>query len=179
MTMNETNGPGSTESQEPQDSGAEPLKEASGSQCDCVARRAAMAAGVGVFGAGYAGAIGYPVYRYLSTPVRRAASAAAVTEVSLPEAASMEPGTATMFMFGTRTAILIRHEDEHYTAFDATCTHLGCTVKYEPENKRIFCACHGGVYDPETGDALAGPPPKGLTVYRVENRDGEIVVARM
>ena len=41
-----------------------------------VVRRRLIGATVGVFGAGYAGTIGYPVFRYLHTPVERAALAA-------------------------------------------------------------------------------------------------------
>ena len=47
-----------------------------------VARRRLIGTTVGVFGAGYVGVIGYPVFCYLHTPVERAALAAKVTEVS-------------------------------------------------------------------------------------------------
>ena len=57
--------------------------------------------------------------------------------------------------------MLIHHEDGTWSAFSAVCTHLGCTVKYEPEQNRIYCECHGGTYDPYTGAAVAGPPPEG------------------
>ncbi|NOX55657.1 MAG: Rieske (2Fe-2S) protein [Planctomycetes bacterium] len=141
-------------------------------------RRRVVQAGLGLFGVGYAGAIAYPIYRYLQSPARRAATESAVTEVSLPDADKLEPGSALMFLFGSRPAMLIRHLDDTWVAFDAVCTHLGCTVKFEPKNNRIFCACHGGTYDPKTGAAVAGPPPKGLTVYRVEVKDGEVIVSR-
>ena len=141
-------------------------------------RRRLMHAGFGVFGVGYAGAIVYPIYRFLQTPVRRAAEAAAVTEVSLEDADKLKPGSALMFLFGNRPALLIHHADGTWTSLDAVCTHLGCTVKYEADEKRIFCACHGGVYDPATGAAVAGPPPKGLKQYKVEVKDGEVLVAR-
>ena len=143
-----------------------------------VCRRTLVQAGLAVFGAGYAGAIGYPIYRFLNAPVAEAATAAAVREVALPDAAELKPGTALMFKFGTGPAILIHHADGTWSAFDAVCTHLGCTVGFEPENDRIFCACHEGVYDPHTGEAVAGPPPKGLTAYAVEVKDGDVVVTR-
>ena len=141
-------------------------------------RRALFRGGIGLFGIGYAGAIGYPVYRYVNTPVENAAAAAAVTEVSLPDAHQLKPGSAMMFKFGTSPAILIHHRDGSWTSFNARCTHLGCTVQFEAEKNRIFCACHGGVYDPLSGDALAGPPPKGLSKLKVEVKDDAVVVAR-
>ena len=145
---------------------------------ESLTRRSMVGAAVGVFGAGYAGTIGYPIYRYLNTPVVRAASAAAITEVSLPDAAKLEPGTALGFMFGNRPALLIHHKDNQWCAFDAVCTHLGCTVRFEVNKDRIFCACHGGVYDATTGQPVAGPPPRALTKYEVEVKDDEVVVSR-
>ena len=81
-------------------------------------------------------------------------------------------------MFGTRPAMLIRHADGTWTAFDAVCTHLGCTVKYESDKDRIFCECHLGTYDPRTGEPTSGPPPRALTKYVVEDKDDAIVVSR-
>jgi cytochrome b6-f complex iron-sulfur subunit len=143
-----------------------------------VGRRSFVATGIGLVGAGYAGAIGYPIYRYVGSPVERADAAAAVTEVALPGAEKLEPGSAMMFKFGTRPAMLIHHRDGSWSSFDAVCTHLGCTVQFEADEDRIFCACHGGVYDSHTGEPLAGPPPRGLTRYQVEVQDDRVIVAR-
>lgn len=134
---------------------------------------------VGVVGAGYAGAVGYPVYRYLASSAIHEASAPAVTEVSLPEANMPKPGTALSFMFGSRPALLIHHNDGSLVCFDAVCTHLGCTVKFQAESSRIHCPCHGGVYDMVTGKNVAGPPPKPLRQHHVEQRDGQIIVTRV
>lgn len=84
-----------------------------------------------------------------------------------------------MFKFGTTPAMLIHHTDGSWVALGAVCTHLACTVSYEPEQSRIYCACHGGVYDPKTGQNVAGPPPKPLTRYSVEVQDGRIVVTKV
>jgi cytochrome b6-f complex iron-sulfur subunit len=126
----------------------------------------------------YVGAIGYPVYRYLNSPVEKAVAASAVKEVVLDGADELEPGTALMFKFGARPAMLIHHKDGSWLALEAVCTHLGCTVKFEPENGRIFCACHGGVYDMKTGENVAGPPPKPLTRYEVVVGEGAVTVKR-
>lgn len=134
---------------------------------------------VGVVGTGYAGALGYPLYRYLATPARREAAAPAVTEVALPEADMPKPGTALSFMFGSRPAVLIHHADGTMVCFDAVCTHLGCTVQFQPAEHRIHCPCHGGVYDMVTGKNVAGPPPKPLRQHNVELRDGQIIVTRV
>ena len=52
-------------------------------------RRVFVRTGITAFGACYAGAIAYPVYRYLHTPARRSSELAAVTEVVLPEVTSL------------------------------------------------------------------------------------------
>jgi len=134
-----------------------------------------VAAGVG---ACYAGAIGYPVYQYLASPVEQAAMAAAVNEVTLPQAASLPKNTALMFRFGSKPSILIHHDDDTWSAMSAVCTHLGCTAGYVPEKKVIFCPCHGGTYDARTGANISGPPPKPLTPYKVEITDGKVIVTR-
>jgi arsenite oxidase small subunit len=82
-----------------------------------------------------------------------------------------------------RPALLIRLSDGTFTAFDATCTHLGCQVHYdktavsgwEHRSQQNFCSCHGAVFDPSTGDVLAGPAPRPLPKIRLEIDDqGEI-----
>jgi cytochrome b6-f complex iron-sulfur subunit len=97
-----------------------------------------------------------------------------IAEASLPAA-----GASTMFLFGSRPAVLIHHKDGSWVAFDAVCTHLGCTVGFEPQNNRIFCPCHGGVYDMRTGEVVAGPPPAALAKFKVEVGNGQVVVSRV
>jgi nitrite reductase/ring-hydroxylating ferredoxin subunit len=44
-----------------------------------------------------------------------------------------------------------------FVALGSTCPHLGCQVKWEPQNNRYFCPCHNGTFDP-SGKATGGPP---------------------
>jgi cytochrome b6-f complex iron-sulfur subunit len=126
----------------------------------------------------YAGAIGYPIYRYLASPAEMAASESAVTEVTLDKAQELPVASALMFKFGSSPAMLIHGADGSWVAFSAVCTHLGCTVKFEPELNRIHCSCHGGVYDPHTGKNVSGPPPKPLKAYKVNVGATNVVVSR-
>lgn len=145
---------------------------------DIQPRRAFLAA-AGLAGAGYVAALGYPVYRYLASPIEMAASAAAVTEVSLKDAQKLAAGSVLMFKFGSQPAMLIHHADGAWVALGAVCTHLGCTVEYQPAQNRIHCACHGGVYDPRTGGNVSGPPPKPLKRYTVKVAADGVVVSRV
>ena len=141
-------------------------------------RRAFLAAAAGAVGCVYAGMIGYPVYRYLESPVEKAAAAGAVNEVALPKADELPKGAALVFKFGTKPALLIHQKDGAWTALSAVCTHLACTVQYEPDQDRIFCACHGGVYDPRTGANVSGPPPRPLDQFKVTVGAGTVTVSR-
>jgi thiosulfate dehydrogenase [quinone] large subunit len=65
-------------------------------------------------------------------------------------------------------ALLIRMPDGHFVAYDAVCTHAGCTVQYDPTQREIVCPCHGAVYDPAHGaQVLAGPAPQPLATLHV------------
>ncbi|MFN3394480.1 MAG: hypothetical protein ACK424_07995, partial [Candidatus Thermochlorobacter sp.] len=68
--------------------GAESAKEES------ISRRAFTATLFTGIGLCYAGAIGYPIYRYLASPIQKSMEAAKVSEVRLPDAEKLEPGTA-------------------------------------------------------------------------------------
>lgn len=140
-------------------------------------RRAFLAAAAGAAGLCYVTALGYPVYRYLASPVDMA-DAAAVTEVTLKDAQKLPAGSVLMFKFGPRPAMLIHHLDGRWIALSAVCTHLGCTVQYEPGPDRIHCACHGGVYNPYTGANVSGPPPKPLKLFKVAVNPTGVEVSR-
>ena len=140
-------------------------------------RRAFLAA-AGVAGIGYAAALAYPVYRYLASPGEMALSAAAVKEVTLNDAQKLPPGSVLMFKFGPRPAMLIHHQDGQWVALSAVCTHLGCTVQYEPGPDRIHCACHGGVYNAYNGSNVSGPPPKPLQLFKVAVSNTCVEVSR-
>lgn len=43
-------------------------------------------------------------------------------------------------------AFVRRHGDK-LLALSATCTHLGCNVRWREESNQFVCPCHAGVYD--------------------------------
>lgn len=59
------------------------------------------------------------------------------------------------------TVFLVWDGDRTVRALSATCTHLGCQVRWDGAAKRFQCPCHGGTYDP-AGQVVAGPPPRPL-----------------
>jgi cytochrome b6-f complex iron-sulfur subunit len=155
-------------------------KNANGNEAGEVSRRIFAKTAFGGVGLCYAAAIGYPVYRYLKSPVQKSQAAAAVTEVTLKDGKKLPLASALYFKFGVEPCLLIHSADGKWVALSARCTHLGCTVQYDGAQQRIFCACHGGIYSAETGKNLGGPPPKPLKAFVVkEQPDGSLTVSRV
>lgn len=144
---------------------------------DATTRRFFLGA-ASVAGLGYAAAIGYPVYRYLASPIEQSAAETAVTEVALKDAQKLPAGSALMFKFGSQPAMLIHHTDNTWVALGAVCSHLGCTVQYVPARDVIHCNCHGGEYDSHTGQNISGPPPRPLKRFVVKMTGEAAVVSR-
>jgi cytochrome b6-f complex iron-sulfur subunit len=129
---------------------------------------------LGVSVAALAGAVLYPVARYLSPP---RVPEAAGNRVLAGKTADLVKEGWKIFPFGSEPGILIQLAPGEYRAFSATCTHLQCTVQYEASAKRIWCACHNGFYD-LTGKNVAGPPPRPLTPFTVQVEGEDIFVTR-
>jgi len=70
--------------------------------------------------------------------------------------------------------LVIRSGDE-ITALSATCTHLGCVVRWDSERRQILCPCHAAVFD-GAGNVVEGPPPRPLPRVAAVVRDGRILV---
>jgi Rieske Fe-S protein len=61
-------------------------------------------------------------------------------------------------------------------AFSSTCTHLGCTVN-KVSGGKIFCPCHGSVFNASTGAVVQGPASSPLPPVSVTVKDGEVYTA--
>ena len=65
------------------------------------------------------------------------------------------------------TVFLVWDGDKSIHALSATCTHLGCQVRWDADTTNFRCPCHGGVFDAR-GQVVSGPPPRALD--RIEAR---------
>ena len=84
--------------------------------------------------------------------------------------ASLKPRTALPFTDPTSgdPAMLIRLADGSVVAFDALCTHQGCTVEYDQPSGLLACPCHGAVFDPtHNADVLQGPARVALAALPI------------
>jgi nitrite reductase/ring-hydroxylating ferredoxin subunit len=69
-------------------------------------------------------------------------------------------------------AILLRLDEDRFVAYSGKCTHLSCAVYWSAARNRLLCPCHEGVFHPETGGVLAGPPPRPLPRIALSQEDG-------
>ena len=72
--------------------------------------------------------------------------------------------------------VFIVRDGNSYAAMSAVCTHLGCTIRTDPDRPGFFCPCHGSRFKPD-GTNYAGPAPKPLEAYEISVSNlGELVV---
>lgn len=73
--------------------------------------------------------------------------------------------------------IIVRHGGR-LKALSAVCPHLGCLVKWLPNEEVFLCPCHAGRFD-ANGVVISGPPPSPLPTYATEiDREGRIILKK-
>lgn len=108
-----------------------------------------LAAGYGTFGA-LAGRFLYP------------AQPPAKGWMYVARAGEIKPGASFVYRTPVGASVAIARQGslgtvDDFIALSSTCPHLGCQVHWEAQNKRFFCPCHNGVFDP-VGKGIGGPP---------------------
>jgi nitrite reductase/ring-hydroxylating ferredoxin subunit len=71
-------------------------------------------------------------------------------------------------------AMLLHLPGGRFVAYSQKCTHLSCAVYYQADRARLFCPCHDGVYDPESGEPVAGPPQRSLPRIALRQQGSQI-----
>lgn len=90
--------------------------------------------------------------------------------------AQIPVGTAIQFAYPTDNdpCLLIRISENELAAFSQKCTHLSCAVVPRVSEHELFCPCHEGRFDLETGKPISGPPRRPLPRIKLEVRGGTI-----
>lgn len=73
-------------------------------------------------------------------------------------------------------AVLLRRPNGSLVAYSQKCTHLSCAVYYVGNGDILYCPCHEGIFDPETGQPIAGPPRRQLPRIALK-QDGNKLIA--
>ena len=75
------------------------------------------------------------------------------------------------------TVFLVWDGDKAVHALSATCTHLGCQVRWDADSTKFRCPCHGGVFDVQ-GEVVEGPPPRplGRVDARIDSAGSDVLV---
>ncbi len=95
--------------------------------------------------------------------------------VPIAPLANVPPGSAFRTRYG-ESPIIVLNVGGEIRAFDAVCTHEGCPLGWNPQQRLIRCPCHGGAYD-TTGKVVDGPPPAPLHRLEAAVGDGMIFVS--
>lgn len=68
------------------------------------------------------------------------------------------------------TDIAVYNQGERLIVLDCTCTHMGCQVDWNNQDKTWDCPCHGSRFKPD-GTVMTGPAldPLPKLDYTIEN----------
>ncbi len=145
-----------------------------------ISRRDFMKIATGAIGGLIALGFGIPAVTYIVGPVL--IEGQALEWIQLGAISKIELGKPTLFKVRiTRQTGWIANEEEYsvyvitengrdFIAMSNICTHLGCRIRWIPDQDQFFCPCHNGVFDKQ-GNVVSGPPPRPLDRYetKVEN----------
>ena len=103
-----------------------------------------------------------------------AAKGGGPAKVEVNGAQALAPGQAIIFQVGSLPVIMLRTRFG-FKAFSASCTHLGCLVKWDENKREFLCPCHAAVFD-EDGKVVSGPPPAPMPVLKVKEVGDKVFV---
>jgi len=151
-----------------------------------VTRRDFMKTAIAAIGGIIGAAIGLPVIPYIIGPAQqnedegwiRLGSISKV-EMNVPTLfkTTLETQTGWVSSEEEFSVYVLTENGQDYSVMSNVCTHLGCRVRWIPEQSEFFCPCHNGVFAKD-GSVVDGPPPRSLDKFDSKVEDGVIFVKR-
>jgi nitrite reductase/ring-hydroxylating ferredoxin subunit len=102
--------------------------------------------------------------------------------VEIGPVSSLPEGTTRKFTLtrdGREREAFVLHHAGGFVAYLNRCCHIPMTMDWvenqflSDDGQHILCATHGALYEPESGECVAGPPlGQCLTRVPIEIRDG-------
>jgi menaquinol-cytochrome c reductase iron-sulfur subunit len=151
-----------------------------------VNRRDFMKTAIFAIGGAIGGVIGISAVPYIVGPALKKDQE---NWIQLGAVSKVELNTPTLFKttIETQTGWISSNEDvsvyaltengQDFTVMSNVCTHLGCRVRWIPEQGEFFCPCHNGVYAKD-GSVVSGPPPRPLDRFETKVENGVLYVKR-
>ncbi len=107
-----------------------------------------------------------------SAPANPPTTGLAVARVSDLQSADAVAFTVPFDAPGTLPAgdpgVIVKLPDGTFVAYDAVCTHQGCTVGWDAADSVLLCPCHGAAFDPaDNARVLAGPTRQPLAALPI------------
>jgi len=149
-------------------------------------RRDFMKITIAGIGGVIAAALGIPAIAYIVGPALKEKAA---DWIKLGAVNKVELNTPTLFKTTVQTQTGWVSSEEEFSGYVMTengqdfivmsnvCTHLGCKVRWIPDQEGFFCPCHNGVFAKD-GSVVSGPPPRPLDRFEVKIEDGILYVQR-
>ena len=109
--------------------------------------------------------------------IRAGATTGLTPHVPAPRVISLSRQDGWYRERGREAIFLVWDGDKAVHALSATCTHLGCQVRWDAASTSFRCPCHGGVFNAQ-GQVVEGPPPRALNRIdaRIDDQTGQVMV---
>ena len=104
-------------------------------------------------------------------PPQNSVQEAKPVELNLSE---VPVGSTKTIVYGGNP-VMVLHTNESVRAYSLVCTHLGCIVQWQADQKEFYCPCHEGRFD-QFGEVIAGPPPVPLEQIPVSVEGEQVIV---
>jgi cytochrome b6-f complex iron-sulfur subunit len=109
-------------------------------------------------------------------PPDDARSALGPQRVRLGRSDELLPGEGKLILVDEEPVWVV-HLARGFVAMSGWCTHKGCVIKWDDQQRLFNCPCHEGRFD-ERGNVVSGLPLRPLTHFHVGLVGGEVSVSR-
>lgn len=88
-----------------------------------------------------------------------------------------EPNTSVTVRLGSEDVLLVRDAQNKLLAFNPTCTHKKCKVRFNPMKERLDCKCHKSSFN-LLGEVQGGPAPRDLETFptRIDSSKDQLLI---
>ncbi len=131
-------------------------------------RRQFLGLGLGVLAMSVAGESTWVVLKGLEAGAKAPPQPVEVQVGDIPEGGTKD------FAYGGDAALVMKSKDG-VQVLSLVCTHLGCIVKWHPEDESFSCPCHAASFD-KSGRVTGGPPPAALERLPFKQTGDKIIV---